>query len=152
MAGAAFRAAFVAMLGAASLRYGYSRVPVRYFYAQAWLETGGFSSAVFLGNCNAFGLKEPRIRPTTAVGTARGHAVFLSLADCVEDYFLRQRYFRIPNDRARYIAATVASGYAEAPGYADAWRALIVQGAGWPTAAPLVVPLGVVALSSLHDA
>lgn len=56
--------------------------------AQAKHETGNFASDIFWENNNAFGLKQPRKRPTTCIGTNRGHGVYKSLHDNVVDYVL----------------------------------------------------------------
>jgi flagellum-specific peptidoglycan hydrolase FlgJ len=109
--------------GVLSKRYGYGMVDPWLIAAQAMLETGNFTSAIFRENRNLFGLKVPRQRPTFAIGENRGHAVFADHRDCIEDYFERQRYFDIPNTRNvhEYVNATVRSGYAEADNYAAAW-------------------------------
>lgn len=107
---------------------GYGSVPAAVIVAQARLETGNFTSAIFRENRNAFGLKLPKVRPTLATGEARGHATFASVDDSVRDYMLRQRAFNIPNtsDAAQYISATVRSGYAEDPAYARKWAEMVV--------------------------
>lgn len=63
-------------------------------YAQAILETGSFSSNIFKENNNLFGMKTPRVRPTTAIGTHRGHAKYKSWQDSVRDYALWQEYYK----------------------------------------------------------
>lgn len=109
--------------GVIGRRHGFGLVDPWLIAAQAALETGNFTSAIYVENNNLFGLKRPTQRPTTAVGSNRGHAVFLDRRDSVEDYFLRQSYFGIPNTRDvdEYIAATQASGYATATNYRAAW-------------------------------
>lgn len=135
-----WRAWFAATVATRAQVFGFGRIPVSVIVAQAALETGTFTSAIFRENNNAFGLKEPRIRPTTATGTNRGHATFASVDECITDYFLRQRYFGIDNG-PRYIADTVESGYAEARNYAQAWSRLIEQRAGMPTPGAAIVPV-----------
>lgn len=144
MNAAAWRAWFASAVARHAQRYGYGFVPVTVIVAQAALESAHFSSAIFRENRNAFGLKEPRIRPTTATGTNRGHATYESVDACIVDYFLRQRYFRIPAT-VDYMARTVESGYATEPTYAARWIAALEAGAGMPSpvslVAPFVIPL-----------
>ena len=73
--------------------YGFRATKAGIIYAQAYHESGGFTSNIFKENNNCFGLKEPSQRPTTATGTSRGHATYDSVKDCIVDYFLRQSYF-----------------------------------------------------------
>ena len=64
--------------------------------AQAKKETGHFKSEVFLTNHNLFGLKEAKIRATTAVGTNLNHAYYNNWKQSVIDYALYQNaYFQI---------------------------------------------------------
>lgn len=107
---------------------GYGLVSPHLILAQADLESGGFTNRLAVEGNNVFSMKMPRQRQTTAVGTitAEGGAVFAryaSLADGVRDYFIRQRYFNVPNtsDPVGYMVATVESGYATDPNYLIAW-------------------------------
>lgn len=103
--------------------YGYDRIPLGLFVSQSDLETDTWTSDLYRQANNAWGMKLPTVRPTPAVGTFEGHARYLSVRDSVADYLARQRAFGIPNDPARYMAATVASGYATDPDYLAKWRA-----------------------------
>ena len=102
--------------------YGYSAVPTKLLYGQAYHETGNFTSTIFKENKNLFGMRQAKVRKNFATGTAHGHATFGSLFDSVRDYFERQRDFKIPNsDASGYVEATVKSNYAEDPKYRQKW-------------------------------
>lgn len=58
--------------------------------AQAKIETGNFTSVIFKENNNLFGMKLPRVRPTTAVGKSRNHAVYQTWLLSLIDYKLWQ--------------------------------------------------------------
>lgn len=58
--------------------------------AQCILESGEFTSDIFVNANNCLGMKVPGQRPTFAVGTYRGHARFKSWHDCIADYALWQ--------------------------------------------------------------
>lgn len=66
--------------------------------AQARHESGNFTSPIFEENWNPFGMKRPRLRKTTAIGSNRGHAVYPSLSDAVLDYVFYLRARQIPFD------------------------------------------------------
>ena len=57
-------------------------------YAQARRETGNFKSAIYKENHNPFGFKRATQRPTTAIGTKRGHAYYKSVREACIDYAL----------------------------------------------------------------
>lgn len=123
---------------------GYDLVDPHLILAQADLESGGFTNRLSVEGNNVFSMKMPRVRPTTAIGTmtAEGGAEFAryaSLADAVRDYFMRQRYFNVPNtaDPVAYMVATAESGYAVDPEYVMKWA----QRAGLDMTRP-VVPAG----------
>lgn len=59
-------------------------------YAQFVLETGNFTSKIFLKNNNICGMKMPWSRPTTAVGIRDGHAVYKTWQDSIIDYVIYQ--------------------------------------------------------------
>jgi len=110
--------------------HGYDLVPVNLILAQSALETGHWTSNLIETVNNAFGMKHPRVRPTTSAGaTSAGFAIYPDLCNSVEDYLLRQKNFNIPNtaNPVEYITATVNSGYAEDPNYASKWLALYNQ-------------------------
>jgi len=56
------------------------------------LETGHFRSKSFTKYNNISGMKLPRVRPTTAIGTGYGHAAYNHWTDSVDDYLLWQEY------------------------------------------------------------
>lgn len=56
--------------------------------AQSIIETGHFTSTIFMENHNLFGMREPRIRITTAIGTHRNHAYYNSWVESLFDYGL----------------------------------------------------------------
>ena len=66
--------------------------------AQAKHETGNFTSDIFWENNNAFGMRHPKKRKTTSVGSNRGHAVYNSLADSIIDYFYYLEVLGYPLD------------------------------------------------------
>ncbi len=109
--------------------YGYSGRVADFAICQAAHETGFFTSDLLLRADNAFGMRPANVRPQPRIGVDNGYAVYATLRDSVRDYFDRQRAFHIPdtNDPAEYIAATVASGYATAPTYAQRWSAILAD-------------------------
>ena len=58
--------------------------------AQAKIESGHFTSAIFKENNNLFGMKLPAQRKTTAIGKNRGHAKYETWQDSVKDYKIWQ--------------------------------------------------------------
>jgi uncharacterized FlgJ-related protein len=60
--------------------------------SQARLETGNFTSAIFKENHNLFGMKMAEIRPTSAIGINRGHALYTDWKQSVIDYALFQSF------------------------------------------------------------
>ena len=89
-----------------------------YIVRQAILETGNFTSAIFLENNNLLGMKHPRVRPTTSLGTNRGHAVYHHWTESVEDYLLWLRYYKDRGwDTQDYFRFLRKVGYAEDPYY-----------------------------------
>ena len=62
-------------------------------WSQAILESGNFKSEVFNSNNNLFGMKFPRKRSTTSVGSNRGYAKYESWKESVKDYKLYQTHY-----------------------------------------------------------
>ncbi|MDM8001391.1 MAG: glucosaminidase domain-containing protein [Bacteroidota bacterium] len=60
---------------------------------QSRLETGYYTSDIFLNGNNLFGMKYPTQRPTVATGTYRDHAKYEHWSDSVIDYALWQQYY-----------------------------------------------------------
>ena len=83
---------------------------------QVWLETGNLGSAICNENNNLFGMKEPRIRETTALGTKRGHAYYKNYIESIKDYKLWQEARGVGDD-IDYYHFLASVGYAEAPNY-----------------------------------
>ena len=60
---------------------------------QSRLETGYFTSDIFLNGNNLFGMRYPTRRPTVATGIYKGHAQYAHWSDSVVDYAMWQRYY-----------------------------------------------------------
>ncbi len=91
---------------------------------QSRLETGNYSSDIFLNGNNLFGMKYPSRRPTVATGTYKAHAKYAHWSDSVVDYVLWQEYYlsrgyRIgeDNDNDFYLVILRTIPYAEDPRY-----------------------------------
>lgn len=109
-------------------QFGYTGSVVDFAICQAAHETGLFTSDLFLRADNAFGMRIASQRPQPwAIGESNAYAVYDDVAGSVADYFDRQRAFGIPNtdDPDVYMDATVASGYATAGAYKQAWMGLL---------------------------
>lgn len=65
-------------------------------FAQAYHETGGFTSDIFLKANNLFGMKFPKIRPTLAKGIYSGHAYFENIEESVKDLEIYLKYVNFP--------------------------------------------------------
>jgi hypothetical protein len=127
------RAAVLAAIQQLGPFYGFTQVDPDLVLAQAILETGHFTSNLVATQNNAFGMMQPRQRPNVSDGPGpTGFACYADLFASVQDYFLRQQYFSIPNtaDPAAYVQATKASGYATDPSYTDKWLAVYRDNSG----------------------
>lgn len=92
--------------------------------AQCILESGEFTSDIFINGNNCLGMKVPGQRPTFAVGVYRSHARFRSWHDCIADYALWQSaYGRGLSDDA-YLAL-LDRMYAEDGSYAVKLKSII---------------------------
>ncbi len=60
---------------------------------QSRLETGYYTSDIFLNGNNLFGMRYPVFRPTVATGTYKEHARYAHWSDSVIDYALWQEYY-----------------------------------------------------------
>jgi len=60
---------------------------------QSRLETGYFTSDIFLNANNLFGMRYPSRRPTVATGIYNEHAKYAHWSDSVIDYALWQKYY-----------------------------------------------------------
>jgi len=88
---------------------------------QIALETGMLTSTICAENNNLFGMKEPRVRETTALGTKRGHAYYENYVDSIKDYKLWQDNMYVGGD---YYAFLNRVGYAEATYYITALKSI----------------------------
>lgn len=80
-------------------------------YAQFILETGNFTSERFLRNRNICGMTMPWNRPTLAIGTSRGLAVYNSWKESVVDYLIYQSCYMRNLTQEEYLSGL--SPYAE---------------------------------------
>jgi hypothetical protein len=67
---------------------GLPKSHVEQIYKHARSESGNFKSKVFRENNNAFGMRLPKRRTTTAIGKNRGYAIYKDWYDSVYDYWL----------------------------------------------------------------
>lgn len=91
---------------------------------QAQLETGFYTSDVFLNGHNCFGMKHPKCRQTIATGTYQGHSQYNDWIDSVIDYKIWQTWFlslgyriNAKEDDAFYLMFLHYVKYAEDPNY-----------------------------------
>jgi hypothetical protein len=91
---------------------------------QSRLETGYYTSDLFLNGNNLFGMRFPVHRPTVATGIYKGHAQYAHWSDSVIDYALWQKYYlsrgyRLEGeiDSAFYLVFLKCIPYAEDPRY-----------------------------------
>lgn len=84
--------------------------------AQAKLETGNFTSSIFIENNNLFGMKRAYGRPSTAIGTNRQHAKYKHWKDSVVDFALYSAYVAQGKSIEEYLTLLETS-YAEDPEY-----------------------------------
>jgi uncharacterized FlgJ-related protein len=54
----------------------------------AGFESGNFDSYVYINNNNAFGLRMPKVRKTTAIEDRGGYAYYKNLSDSISDFIL----------------------------------------------------------------
>lgn len=91
---------------------------------QSRLETGYFTSDIFLNGNNLFGMRYPSRRPTVATGIYKEHAQYAHWSDSVIDYVLWQRYYQSRGyrlegeiDSGFYLVFLKSIPYAEDPRY-----------------------------------
>jgi uncharacterized FlgJ-related protein len=86
-------------------------------YAQAQLETAGFTSNIFRENNNLFGMKQAMRRSSTNKGEQFGHAYYDTWRESVLDYALYQcRYLSDISTRGEYLQY-LKQNYAADPNY-----------------------------------
>lgn len=91
-------------------------------YAQAVLESGNFTSDVFINNHNMFGMKEPLVRNTVALGTRNGYAYYKNWQHSIIDYALYQSTYLMDKGQYRSLSRQaylerLARIYAADPNY-----------------------------------
>ena len=87
-------------------------------FAQAAHETGNFTSPLYFSNNNCFGMKMPKIRPTTANKEQFGYAHYNTLEDSVKDYILWQKFVAFPQGLQtidQFVTGLYTKSYFEAP-------------------------------------
>ena len=90
--------------------------------AQAKIESGNYTSKVFRENNNLFGMKEPNVRTTTALGTKNSHAYYSDWVSSVYDYAMFQNNRMQGVDSESKYYAKLADGYAADSTYAAVIR------------------------------
>lgn len=94
--------------------------------AQAYLETGKFSSTIFKENNNLFGMKEAKQRSTISIGTRNNHAYYNTWIDSVVDYALfYSTYLYSINNEEEYFQ--YLNQYAEDPNYVTRLKEIIIR-------------------------
>lgn len=90
--------------------------------AQAHLESGKFTSRIFIKNNNLFGMRQARLRPTTNKGSVNGFAKYDHWRDSVMDYILYYAVYmhRFKTEEAYY--AYLDGSYADNPNYSNLIR------------------------------
>lgn len=106
---------------------GYSDTVIKIIIAQAALETGWFTHVRFTEYNNAFGMRKPSVRDTTAADFEyNNHATYRGVASGVIDRFLRDDHFNAPHEGILpYINYLIRTGYATDPGYQSKLQALL---------------------------
>jgi len=105
-----------------SLRNEIKKLNLKYedvIVAQYKIESGEGTSNIYKQNHNFLGLKEAKLRPTTALGTNLGHAYYDKWESCLIDYSLWQlSNTRGINSQEEYVQL-LGSMYAEDNSYMD---------------------------------
>jgi len=95
--------------------------------AQSIVETGHWTSKIFLENHNLFGMKEAYVRVHTARGTQYGHAYYEDWEESVYDYaFYQCRYLGAIRTEDEYFNY-LSNSYGEAPNYIKILKQVIVD-------------------------
>lgn len=95
--------------------------------AQSMLETGNYTSKIFIENENLFGMKEAALRIHLAQGTQYNHAYYNSWRESVYDYaFYQATYLSdVKNERQYYKA--LDRSYAEAKNYSQILKVIVQE-------------------------
>ncbi len=87
--------------------------------AQSKIETGNYTSNIFIENNNLFGMKEAVVRAHTAKGTQYGHAYYKNWRESVYDYALYQSSYLFGlKTRGQYLSY-ISKSYAQDPTYTN---------------------------------
>ncbi|QIG63366.1 hypothetical protein DAC16_133 [Bacteroides phage DAC16] len=90
--------------------------------SQSIIESGNYTSKVFLENNNPFGMKLSWNRATTALGIKNGYAYYSNLRDAIIDYaFMQSSYYRSAKTEEDYYILLQKS-YAEDKEYINKVR------------------------------
>jgi len=91
---------------------------------QAQLETGFYTSDIFLNGHNCFGMKFPQYRQTISIGTYQEHAQYTHWTESIKDYKKWQDWYlnlgykiNTENDNNFYLVFLRCVRYAEDPKY-----------------------------------
>lgn len=96
-------------------------------YAQCLLETGNFSSPIFIENNNLFGMREAKLRLTLSKGTKRNHAYYNNWKDSLYDYGLYYSTYLYKITSEEDYFNYLQQYYAENPEYVSKLKVLIKQ-------------------------
>lgn len=95
--------------------------------AQAKVETGNFTSAIFKSNHNLFGMKEAQRRLTTALETQMGHARYETWKDSFYDYVIYYSSYLRSLDTEEQYYDYLSQNYAEDPRYVSTLKTIIAR-------------------------
>lgn len=94
-------------------------------YAQAVIESGNFSSSLFLNHNNPFGMKIAKQRPTLNNGGHPIYASYYSWQHSVLDYaYFQSRFMKAYDTQEKYLNR-LSQIYAEDPTYIDKLKKVI---------------------------
>ena len=94
--------------------------------AQAKLESGNFSSNIFIENHNLFGMKEARVRLNLAKGTQYGHAYYNSWEESITDYALWYSTYAYKCKTEKQLYKLLEKQYAESTTYVSSLQHIIL--------------------------
>jgi uncharacterized FlgJ-related protein len=87
-------------------------------FAQAILESGHFKSKLVKTNNNLFGMKLPKIRETTAIGSKNKYATYKHWMNSVQDYKMYQNYLFRKKEMSRIeYLSYIKKNYSTTPDY-----------------------------------
>ena len=95
--------------------------------AQSELESQHYTSPIFKENHNLYGMKQARIRPTTNLGTNRGHAIYNNWRESVVDYAMYSATYLNDIKTEEQYYQYLQSYYAEDPNYVPKLRLIVKQ-------------------------